>query len=102
MPYLIIIAVVAAVGVVRLYLQHRREKVRVQEVDGFLDSLEAIAAPVSAPARPVPSRGRQPNPRHPGPGAGQRSSSTALDPERRAAARRRIEARRASRSRLAG
>jgi len=102
MPYLIIMAVVAAIGVVRLYLQHRRENVSVHEVDGFLDTLEAIAAPTAAPARPVPSRGRRPKPRHPGPAAGPRSFATELDPERRAAARRRIEARRASRNRLAG
>lgn len=101
MPYLIIIAILAAVGVIRLYVQHRRENVSAEAVDGFLDSLEAIAAP-PARGRPVRPRSQQPARRRQGPSPVPRTSSLVLDPERREAARRRIEARRAGRNRLAG
>lgn len=102
MPYLIIMAALAAAALTRLYLQHRRESVRVQAVDGFLDSLEAISSSPAGPERPaVPQRDLQSR-RRPQPAPTRRGREVSLDPERRAAARRRIEQRRKARSRLAG
>lgn len=95
MLYLVIMVVLAAAGITRLWLQQRREGARLDSVDGFREGLQALSAPdkdrtqVRRPAtRPQTSRvtrGAQP-----------------LDPARREAAKRRIEARRrAARRRVA-
>lgn len=102
MPYLIIIALVAATGLTRLYLQHRRESLRAHEVNGFLDSLEAISAPPPRPTSSVVARRERPARSRPAAAPVRRGREVSLDPDRRAAARLRIEQRRKARSRLAG
>jgi hypothetical protein len=82
--------IVAAAGITRLWLQQRREHARLNTVDGFRESLERISAS-EGPAhrrgdrRPARIEGSYASPRPP------------LDPERRAAAKRRIEERRRAR-----
>ncbi|MFN2489827.1 MAG: hypothetical protein ABR529_08845 [Actinomycetota bacterium] len=82
MTYLGIFVLVAAAGCTRLWLQHRGEvRARRMDAGGLKSTLERLAT------RPAPSAE---DPLRP------------LGPARRAAAKRRIEARRAARSRAAG
>jgi hypothetical protein len=86
--YLVILVAVAALGIARLVIMHRREQARLTTIDGFRSSLAAIEAqtdPRAMRAANGGGRGRQPS----GSAATQQ-----LDPARRAAAKRRIEARR--------
>lgn len=99
MVYLFIMVMVAGAGIMRLWLMQRRQRAHLETVDGFRSSLERISEQTRArPAglRRVPGR---PN------GAPRRphsvSRSTGMDPARRAAAKRRIEARRRARARAA-
>lgn len=104
MVYLVIMFLVAAAGLASLWVQQRRQRAHLETADGFRSSLERLsAAPVrttrtralsAAPrkarptTRPVQSgRGR---PRVLQSGRGR----PAMDPARRAAAKKRIEARR--------
>lgn len=110
MIYLVIMFLVAATGLASLWVQQRRERAHLGSVDGFKDSLERLsAAPLVRPRRrsasppraAAPARRRSPSAGHP---SGRRTSGrhSSLDPARRAAARKRIDARRraaASRSR---
>jgi hypothetical protein len=104
--------IVAAAGITRLWIQQRRERAHLETVDGFRESLESIqpvfapaprserkarpARPEAAPASPAPTVRRATRP-----------IRTAvprykpLEPERRAAAKRRLEARRKARARAA-
>lgn len=90
MLYLFIMVAVAAAGITRLWMQQRRMSAKLNTVDGFKQGLEALSAPKHRPevrrqprtaaSRPVATRSlRGPQP---------------LDPARREAAKRRIEARR--------
>lgn len=81
MTYLVILVVVATVGMLRLWLQHRREQSnRFADVEGLRARLERVT---SRPAL--------------GP-TGAAAAPESLEPRRRAAAKRRIEARRRARA----
>lgn len=84
---------VAAAGITRLWLQQRRENARLNSVDGFRDSLQKISTP--------PTRRRRPGVRSQRPAPISHAPRTQLDPARREAAKRRIEARRRARQRVA-
>ena len=114
MVYLVIMFIVAAAGITRLWLQQRKERSHLDSVDGFRESLESIQPVYTAPAlterpgraralRPERAAASAPTPiRHTAPT--RRSAipkHKPLDPERRAAAKRRLEARRKARSRAA-
>ena len=96
MTYLAIMFLLAGAGILRLWLQQRRERSHIDSVDGFRAGLEAISAPashvVSRPARSArpkshrPSETRRPTTAD--------TTTLALDPARREAAKRRLEARR--------
>ena len=110
LPYLLIMLVVAVAGVIRLYLMHRRERSQVSTIDGFRSNLEGIGSHTT-PRRPVAMTRPEARPRakrttsaerairrnHPG----QYRRHAPLDPERRAAAKRRLEARRRGSARIA-
>jgi len=104
MIYLVILVLAASVSIGRLSMMQRRQRSHLQTVDGFRSSLQRLSepatlAPIRAqqPARrkmavrrdPVPRRIATPRMAHRRP--------EKLDPARRAAAKRRIEARRAAR-----
>jgi hypothetical protein len=100
--YLVIMFLVAGTGLATLWVQQRRTRAHLETVDGFRSSLERLStAPVvgarrrSAPARAAgtPRRAAAAAPRRRGAPA-HRTSRAALDPQRRAAARKRIDARR--------
>lgn len=116
MPYLLIMLVVAAAGITRLYLMHRRERSQLSSIDGFRDSLDRIGwhttprrvtarpdiraravARSAAPERPA-SRSHRPQRTH----SSSRSGSNRLDPAKREAAKRRLEARRRGSMRIPG
>jgi hypothetical protein len=91
--YLIIFLLVAAAGIGSLYFHQRRQRAHLDSVDGFRESLlkissHRIAVPEGdGPESHAPMHDDEsPNGRMP------------LDPARREAARRRLEARRAIRS----
>jgi hypothetical protein len=93
-------AVVAGAGIMRLWLLQRRQRSHLETVDGFRTSLERISEQTRA--RPVGVRRAGPNrpsgaPRRPRPAP----RGGAIDPARRAAAKRRIEARRRAHARAA-
>jgi hypothetical protein len=105
MTYLVIMVLLAGAGIFRLWLQQRRERSHLDTVDGFKAGLEAISTPTPRPSRvtPAPGRSRSERPmRTAAPAtisASNRSisaGSTSLDPARREAAKRRLEARRRS------
>jgi hypothetical protein len=102
--YLVIMVVVAAAGIASLWVQQRREKAHLSSVDDFRSSLERISARPVRFARDAGPRRRAQHPQGrtttPARRAPQHRTRGGLDPERRAAAKRRIEARRA-RSRAA-
>jgi hypothetical protein len=118
--YLIIVLVVAVAGITRLYLMHRRERSQLNTIDGFRESLDRIGwhtTPRRVAARPdiraraiaranppratterVVTRGHRAS----RPSQGRRTASTRLDPARREAAKRRLEARRRGSLRIPG
>ena len=110
MPYLMIMLVVGVAGVIRLYLMHRRERTQLSTIDGFRSNLErignhttprrsvALTRPDVKPrAKRVTSADQAIRRSH----AGQYRRHAPLDPERRAAAKRRLEARRRGSARIA-
>jgi hypothetical protein len=95
--YLFIMVLVAGTGIARLWMMQRRQRAHLETVDGFRMSLERISEqtrPRPHPGRRMPTR---PSGAHGRPRPVTRSSS--MDPARRAAAKRRIEARRRARAR---
>ena len=98
MTYLVIMFLLAGAGILRLWLQQRRERSHKDSVDGFRAGLQAISSPSPTPqlsSRPAgafrsasdrPSTRRAP--------ATKSAASLSLDPARREAAKRRLEARR--------
>ena len=105
MLYLLIMVVVAAAGITRLWLLQRRQRAHLETVDGFRTSLERISEQTRArppgARRAAPSRLHAGVPRHGAPRPRPVSRGAAIDPARRAAAKRRIEARRRARARAA-
>lgn len=113
--YLVIVLVVAAAGITRLYLMHRRERSQLDTIDGFRDSLDKIGwhtTPKRVAARPdirsravaraamaerTVTRSHRASARPQGSGRNNR-----LDPARREAAKRRLEARRRGSLRIPG
>jgi hypothetical protein len=114
--YLVIVLLVAAAGITRLYLMHRRERSQLNSIDGFRDSLDRIgwhSTPKRVAARPdirarataraaagdrTVTRSHRTSAR-PARGAARASR---LDPARREAAKRRLEARRRGSLRIPG
>ncbi|MGH2751296.1 MAG: hypothetical protein ACRDK3_10585 [Actinomycetota bacterium] len=100
MIYLVILVLAASVSIGRLWMLQRRQRSHLQTVDGFRAGWQALSEPVNpaperAPARRRPRRSEVPR-RKATPRAVHRRTE-ALDPARRAAAKRRIQARRAAR-----
>ena len=95
MAYLLIIVVVATVGILRLWLQQRRlVKAEWRSVNGYRTTLERVSAHPAprlsgAEQRTAIRRNMAPATGSPGP-----RGVTPMDPARREAAKRRIEARR--------
>ncbi|MDQ3878279.1 MAG: hypothetical protein M3290_08035 [Actinomycetota bacterium] len=87
MVYLLLLAALAAGAIGRLWLMQRRQRSHLESVDGFKESLQRLSTSPGFNGRPrvVQSRVRR------GP-----VNRPTLDPERRAAAKRRLEARRRS------
>ena len=116
MLYLLIVLFVAAAGITRLYLMHRRERSQLNSIDGFRDSLDRIgwhASPKRVAARPdiraraVARAGtgeRTVTRSHRTTARPQRGATrhNRLDPARREAAKRRLEARRRGSLRIPG
>lgn len=107
MIYLVILVLAASVSIGRLWMVQRRQRAHLQTVDGFRSSLQRLSEPASL----APVRVRATD----GPRVAVRSDSAPrrlatprmahrrpekFDPARRAAAKRRIEARRAARQPL--
>ena len=101
-----IVVAFAAAGILKLWIQQRREKGNVSSIDGFRTSLEKLSTPEPADGIwspdpiaegrrvDIPRMGARTGPARP------ESQSSPLTPERRAAAKRRIaDRRRAARSR---
>ena len=84
MVYVIILVLVATAAITKLWLGQRRQRATLESVEGFRESLERIA---TGPGLGYARATRRTGPRGP----------RTLDPERREAARRRLEARRAGR-----
>jgi hypothetical protein len=101
--YLLIMVVVAAAGITRLWLMQRRQRALLQTVDGFRSSLERISEQTRARPAGVrrPSRAHAAGPRHAPRRPRPQARGGSIDPARRAAAKRRIEARRRARARAA-
>ncbi len=95
MIYLVIMVAVAAAGITRLWLQQRRESARMNTVDGFRESLERISSQQGHRTERVVNRSST------RPGMRTTGRPQPMDPARRAAAKRRIEARRRARQRVA-
>lgn len=97
MLYLVIMVAVAVAGITRLWLQQRRDSARLNSVDGFREGLEALSTqrPAGPVARPTRSAAVRPRP------ARSARGPQPMDPARREAAKRRIEARRRARQRVA-
>lgn len=93
MAYLILLLLLGAGGITRLMLAQRRRQSELQTVEGFRSSLEAISGPVNLESSPTMNRFDKRRAR----ATGVTGHSSALEPERRAAAKARIEARRAAR-----
>ncbi len=97
MVYLVIMFLVAAAGVASLWVQQRRQRAHLETVDGFRSSLERLS---DAPVRGRRVRSDSPAPRRAAPARRPVTRHAPLDPARRAAAKKRIDARRrAARSR---
>lgn len=101
MAYLVIMVLLAAAGITRLWLMQRRQRARTETVDGFWSSLERIEK-VSQEPTPTPRRASS-RPRAVR-ASGRPGRPTPLDPARRAAAKKRLEERRRAmaRARAAG
>ncbi|MGH2777106.1 MAG: hypothetical protein ACRDJB_00490 [Actinomycetota bacterium] len=104
MIYLVILVLAASVSIGRLWMMQRRQRSHLQTVDGFRSSLQRLSEPATlAPVRARPAGGRQaavrknPAPRRIATPRMAHRRPEKLDPARRAAAKRRIEARRAAR-----
>ena len=99
MTYLAIMFLLAGAGILRLWLMQRRERSHIDSVDGFKAGLEAISAPtshvVSRPAGTPRQRSERPV-QATRPTRTASPSTLTLDPARREAAKRRLEARRRS------
>lgn len=93
MAYLILLLLLGAGGITRLLIVQRRRQSVLQTVEGFRTSLAAISQPAHVETSPAMNRFDQRRVRATGTTAVVRE----LDPERRAAARRRIEERRTAR-----
>lgn len=89
MTYLIIFVLVAGAGIAALWIHQRRQRSHLGSVDGFRKSLERISS-----GDIVVSEAHEERPTSPG----ARARLEPLDPARREAARRRLEARRAIRA----
>ncbi|HEV3473291.1 MAG TPA: hypothetical protein VG408_08835 [Actinomycetota bacterium] len=90
MTYLVIFIVVAGAGILALWIHQRRQRSHLGSVDGFRASLERISSSdIVVPAKQV-TRPTSVRPKG--------SRLEPLDPVRREAARRRLEARRAIRA----
>jgi len=89
MVYIMIMLLVAGAGIGSLWVQQRRQRAHLQSSESFKTSLEKIAPHAQpGPFRRAARTGRRPSGRrHVG-------RPVPLDPERREAARRRVEARR--------
>ena len=105
MIYLVILVLAASVSIGRLWILQRRGRSHLQTVDGFRTSLQRLSEPAQPASEPMRARAR---PRSLGGSASrrrvpppQRDRPTELDPARRAAAKKRIKARRATRRRAA-
>ena len=100
MTYLAIMFLLAGAGILRLWIMQRRERSHIDSVDGFKAGLEAISAPASQMVSRPASTPRQHSERPAQisrPSRSKASPSTLeLDPARREAAKRRLEARRRS------
>ena len=104
MIYLVILVLAASVSIGRLWMMQRRQRSHLQTVDGFRSSLQRLSEPATlAPVRALqPARRkmvvrRDPAPRRIATPRMAHRRPEKLDPARRAAAKRRIEARRAAR-----
>ncbi|MFN2594954.1 MAG: hypothetical protein ABR579_08725 [Actinomycetota bacterium] len=87
MIYLLLLVALAGFAIARLWMMQRRQRSHIETVDGFQKSLERLSSSSGFNSRP---RTVQPRARRvPG-------HRVTLDPERRAAAKRRLEARRRS------
>ena len=89
MIYVVILLLVAGAGIGSLWAQQRRQRAHLETAESFRSSLEKIAPHAQpGPFRRATRSGRRP--------AGGRplGRPVPLDPERREAARRRVEARR--------
>lgn len=102
MIYLVILVVAASLSIGRLWMLQRRQKSHLQTVDGFRAGWQALSEPANtgpAPRRRPPRHASQPVEvarRKATPRAAHRRPEK-LDPARRAAAKKRIAARRAAR-----
>lgn len=87
MVYLVILVLAASVAIGRLWLMQRRQRSHLQTVEGFRSGLERLAEPSTPVPGPRRTTGRVAAPTSNG-------RTLELDPARRAAAKKRIEARR--------
>lgn len=93
MTYLIIFLLVAGAGIGALWLYQKRQRVRYESVDGFRESLLRISShPIAVPGSSAPE------PQAPSRPVVDSRRAVPMDPARREAARRRLEARRAIRT----
>jgi hypothetical protein len=90
--YLVIMVVIAIVGIGRLWLIQRRHATSLQTVEGFRSSLERLSG--DAGPSPIPSPGVRAGATDPQKQLSSDPYREPLDPQRRAAAKRRLEARR--------
>ncbi len=89
MVYVVIMLLVAGAGIGSLWVQQRRQRAHLQTSESFKMSLEKIAPHAQpGPFQRAMRSGRRPS------GRGHVGRPVPLDPERREAARRRVEARR--------
>lgn len=85
MTYLIFLVLLASAGIIRLWISQRRAQAHLSSVSNFQASLERISTDPPRIARAHPNHSIRPP---------SRRGHAPLDPERRAAAKRRIQARR--------
>lgn len=85
MTYLIFLVVLASAAIFRLWITQRRAQAHLSTVHTFQDSLEKISTRPARSSRSIPTHSLRPP---------SRRGHRVLEPERRAAAKRRIEARR--------
>lgn len=103
MIYLVILVFAASLSIGRLWMLQRRQRSHLQTVDGFRSSLQRLSEPANPTPAPAltPERrrtsGRVSAPRRKATPRSAHRRPEKLDPARRAAAKRRIEARRAAR-----